>query len=163
MILDTALFSPAHISRLSLLQPALEPQIWPDRTRHVNSVHFAPSHHSHTSLSTCCFSHEPLHTPLSWWPATAITVEFWRSVVRTDSLPVLISVTVDRCWAWRMERPLVVDRKWRGPRERDPASTRSPWRIRTNRYVFRVFLCFKCVWAHKHLVGWSEHWLVYLF
>lgn len=46
--------------------------VWPNRTGHINSVILAPSHVSHTSLSTCCFPHEP-HTPHSWWPATEIT------------------------------------------------------------------------------------------
>lgn len=99
-------------------------RVQPNRTGHINLVILALSYVSHTSLSTCCFPREP-HTRRSWWPATEITEQCFEG--QHGGLIVFcsfISLAADRCWAWRMERPLVGDRKWRGPKERDPANTR---------------------------------------
>lgn len=74
---------PGHLSRVLHLQFT----VWANRTGHIISFIFAPSHfgqpHSFLSLSfppsTCCFNHEPLH---SWCPPRA---EFWRSAGSANS------------------------------------------------------------------------------
>lgn len=138
----------------------------PNRTGHINLVILTPSHVCHTSLSTCCFPHKP-HTPHSWWPATEITEQWFEGQLGgLIAFCSFNSLAVDRCWAWRMVRPLVVDRKWRGPKERGPASTRLPWRIKTNRYAFfiefvRVCVCVRA--CYFRIGGWSERLLCHLF
>lgn len=120
-----------YIFRVAHLQLALEPQIWPNRTGHIKPVNLTLGRHSYTSA--CCSPYKSLHISHTWWPATDI-----RVLLRQKDwyLSALISVSVDRCWAWRMAPPLGTDRKQRVPKGRDPVSTRAPWRIKTNRYVF---------------------------
>lgn len=115
----------------------------------MRSVNLTLSCNSYTWLSASCFPYESLHTSCTWWPATDIRVLLsWEGWF----LSVLISVSVDRCWAWRMARPLGTDRKQRGPKGRDPVSTRVPWRIKTNRYVF----CHVYVGSWEHGDCWAR-------
>lgn len=55
-----------------------------------------------------------------------------------------------------MAHHLAVDRKWKGPREKVPASTRLPWRIKTNRYD--LFIEFLSLCVHVRAT-WNAWWL----
>lgn len=131
---------PGHLSRVSHLQFT----VWANRTGHIILFIFAPSHfsqpHSFLSLSL---------------PPPAASIMNLPTLRTADDLPeqsfegqqrVLIAsctfilVAGESCWAWRMEHPLVVDRRRRGRREKAPANMRLRWRIKPNRCVSFIHL-----------------------